>query len=1737
MRSIQGMWRKTLAAIAISCAGSVPPALADPHPNTAGGVDVNQVFHVGDVDNINLFNGALTVSLPLGISYPVGGNLSYRLNLVANSNPWEFYLQSYSDRSEWQDSVPTHCSNAGLGWRVSFGAVRFGYPFFPGSAVCATTSDSTANGAYAIYEGPDGSQHLFYATLHPNASDPDDSFNGVQDSIFTGTENVVYTRDGSYLRLKRYNAGQANETTTIEFPDGAIHTFGADGRVTQMADAFVDGLGRHVNTVNISYLTAGCPPFEVPDGASQPETGCWQISDSQGRTQWIFFRSDLAPYTNTSYYGSLISRIVLTAFKGTQALYRFHYTVSSPFARGCPADDPHQPATTTAPILTSVDLPDGSYAIQAFLPALQSMHTCEPGSGSPAGLTLPTHGTLAWTYQQYFFPAPASRVYFRQNSPGVKTRTADDGRNNVGTWNYATQLNGITELVNTVTDPDGNRFVRYFSAAVSAGTSSSGWGPDQNQYDYGKPYTPLSSIQGSTVPGQSPLPVGLSEQVFDALGSLRRTEYVRVEHDQIDPYVDPANSFIDAANNNGRVAERLTVYNDDCNPGCTQGGYVDQDFDGVGHFRLRTTTGTFAGNNSHAEQHLWNPGRRSYGITPYTNTYVGSYLYVPPTAPWLFTLKQFEKRKENGVFELRTFCQDPNNGFLLRRRLYTQHTNNPNAMSATDVIAQFTPELSNPNDPQSVTGNLGGELYFGGDNSPVTPTSSDLCQQALPANPEYRIGHSFNHGTEAVSQYGGTGFYSLWHEIDASTGLVAVSRDTAGIPTSFMYDSSGRLVYIEPQDGAWTQYLFNLSNNPVLLTVQRQQNHSPGTVLAQTRYSYDGFGRLIRTDLTMADGTTSSKYTNYDALGRTASESEQGSTYYQSYLTQYLNYDPFGRAGIIRPADSATVGSAHDVTLSYNGVQSVSRTVRIGQSWNGTSVAEAPATTTETYDRLGRLASVSEPSGANGAQVTTSYGYDQSNRLTTVATTAAGTTQNRGFNYDGRGFLASETHPETASAKSYSLYDSRGHVHRTLDGVNDLSYTYDAAERPRLIYNTAYGPNCTPNPITTPTCVKQFTYDSVAAGALGRLYQASRYNHPFLGGPHTSKWTYTNTYQGPDGRLSQRTLAHVFDGQATGDQETFTQSWTYTQLGKIDTEAYPDCAAAFTRCAGTGGRAVPNAYSNGFLVAVNGYTGGAGITYHPNGMVSGVGHINGVTATYGRDPNYMARPASISVSGPSGSFWSSGSYAYDGAGNVTQIGHGYYLYDRVSRLATGQVETNAVDDPNPALDAFATQAMSYDAFGNLTTLGAIATPTSPATNQLTGGSYDAAGNLRSWNEGPPTNNVAHYDYDELNQLQHFQVGAQEWFYMYDANDERVWSYQNANPRFDRWTLRSLDGKVRRMFEVSNYVWNSWTAPNLWEDYIYRDGLLLSSSLNTLERRHMDVDHLGTMRLRTNRVGQQPSYHVYLPYGEESAATFSAADAERMKFTGHERDLADPTSDQDDLDYLHARHANPLTGRFLSPDTARGRPKAPQSWNRYAYTLGNPLRYVDPSGGDPLDVLSGFVNAVGSDVLFGSGREKPPSKDYATGQKIGDAIALIGGAYEAGQGGAVGLAAALCTAGSAGGCAPLSVPTLAVAGVAVVHGAATATIASKNLQQGISQMSSESGSSSAGNVKTLSSSRLKSLGVDAEQAKLEIAGKAAAGRFNIGVDGNGTVWLVPVEKGGSSINTGLTLSDLPRLSPK
>lgn len=115
------------------------------------------------------------------------------------------------------------------------------------------------------------------------------------------------------------------------------------------------------------------------------------------------------------------------------------------------------------------------------------------------------------------------------------------------------------------------------------------------------------------------------------------------------------------------------------------------------------------------------------------------------------------------------------------------------------------------------------------------------------------------------------------------------------------------------------------------------------------------------------------------------------------------------------------------------------------------------------------------------------------------------------------------------------------------------------------------------------------------------------------------------------------------------------------------------------------------------------------------------------------------------------------------------------------------------------------------------------------------------------------------------------------------------------------------------------------------------------------------DQLGTPRMIADKTGSLAGIkrHDYLPFGEElfagsggrTSAQGYLGDSVRQKWVGYERD------GETGLDYAQARYYASTQGRFTSPDPllASGQPALPQSWNRYTYSINNPLANVDPSG--------------------------------------------------------------------------------------------------------------------------------------------------------------------------------------------
>jgi RHS repeat-associated protein len=197
---------------------------------------------------------------------------------------------------------------------------------------------------------------------------------------------------------------------------------------------------------------------------------------------------------------------------------------------------------------------------------------------------------------------------------------------------------------------------------------------------------------------------------------------------------------------------------------------------------------------------------------------------------------------------------------------------------------------------------------------------------------------------------------------------------------------------------------------------------------------------------------------------------------------------------------------------------------------------------------------------------------------------------------------------------------------------------------------------------------------------------------------------------------------------------------------------------------------------------------------------------------------------------------------------------------------------------------------------------------------------------------------------------------------YDGEGRQMAYCQNTQPCTRQGAVEQYfyDGEGRRVERVGT---DGTTV------YVYDAGGQLAAEYATAPpaasgMRYLTADHLGTTRAIADESGKLVECHDYYPFGEE--VMFGASDPRaglacygtvaygQPGFTGKERDK------ETDLDYFGARYLSGAQGRFTSADPLlnSGRPWDPQAWNRYAYGLNNPLKFVDPSGLYELDNTCG-----------------------------------------------------------------------------------------------------------------------------------------------------------------------------------
>lgn len=1556
-----------IAAILLLAVLLATPLHAQQHENVAKGFAADKVYQFSDLDPINLFNLSLNVALPIGPKYPANGNLHWGLGVHYSGNNWSpigrtvnvsnpsqpAHYVTYIAYQPYEYTNTGLSWNAGLGWNVSFGRL-----LPPGVEPCVCWT----------YESEDGAKHDFFPTLHEtNSAEPSE-------------DGVGYSSDGSYLRMTTVGTSWRD----VEFPDGTIRRFPyGGGRATEIRDHF----NNRISIVADSQQN-GLPRWRIDDGSRVAYVN-FILIDGFSIVKTIDLPAILGRRAiYTFHYGITPDHIVSYAADAPDG----SASVSRRYPDKAAVDCNVAPAVRV-PVLTSIVLADGSSfemhydlgddgaSFSRAYPAgtsptpstICTAFNVTPGfSGNLTSLRLPTLGTLEWDYTRYVFPGEGAvshqRIEFSDltsvredvltSAEGVRERRERDADSTLlSRRTYAmryykvrtddTAYAALTTVKSwsdfTAAQPLGSVFsraVHYFSVGTTpGGIAKTG--------EYSLPFTrfPFTAASGDPEAADSALlgynetdPVTgvanpdpadgsrfLSTKLYDGAGHLLQYKYVAYEGD------DPDIGGGQQADRRQR-SERI-VWNDAHGNAATDAVTLYSDFDGLGHYRTTTESGSgYATSSTRTTTTAFNRADDAAGGTildsgSYSPSDASSFSMVPSSAPWILETFTRQTVTEGSDSTTTLSCFDRATGLLLRRRTMSGST-----PAADDLLAVQTPDAH---------GNIATEQSFGGARSDLA--AGPLCSMPLPP-PVYETRHECQFGVLARTRAFDPAanallpFSSLDQSIDPA-GLALTSTDSAGLVTTYDYDSLGRLGTVTPPGGE-TPTVYSWANasasSPAAVTISRTAS---ATNAPEDQFLFDGLGRLSLERRKQHDGSYATRATRYDALGRRAAVSEWETT--PSHWTS-TTFDLFNRPLTITSPDG------HTSTLAYSANASLIRSTPLQLS----SLGEALATVTELYDRFGRLVLLREGSGTNNAPVDTSYTYDAGNRLTSATTLG----QTRTFTYDHRGLLTASTSPEKA-AVSYGPYDARGHALRVVDGPFDLTYAYDAAERLRTVTQTGGAD------------LKTFTYATanVPAGCTsgctewsnGHLLSATRrHDDAALGG--TVNVTETWHYADPAGRPSSRDTSISSTTLLPG--ATFTTSQTYDALGQVRQLTYPRCTAPAACAAATPLRNASRAYAHGWLTSVDGDAGNyATLSYQPNGLVATVSHANGVDETWIGDPSGLPRPCAIFASGKgthltanasapcgttfaldagatTGVQWTTGRYAYDGAGNVTSIGMKRYVYDAASRLV-------AENDGSAYWSTY-----RYDPFGNLTQQSFVhqggdfvarslsATPVDPSTNHLTAATYDAAGNMTATAADA---SASTFTWDAAGTMRSLADPGRELHFLYTAGDERIATVALPPSLVPRttWTLRGFDNQLLRTVTNDGTSW-SWT-----EDEVWRDGALLATVTPTTTR-HPILDHLGTPRLITDTSPTaSPASNDFSSFG--SGGTLASGS---LQFTAHERDFGPDATRT--FDYMHARYYSAALSRFLSVDPAVDAARAshePQLWNGYAYARGNPLTAKDPTG--------------------------------------------------------------------------------------------------------------------------------------------------------------------------------------------
>jgi RHS repeat-associated protein len=183
--------------------------------------------------------------------------------------------------------------------------------------------------------------------------------------------------------------------------------------------------------------------------------------------------------------------------------------------------------------------------------------------------------------------------------------------------------------------------------------------------------------------------------------------------------------------------------------------------------------------------------------------------------------------------------------------------------------------------------------------------------------------------------------------------------------------------------------------------------------------------------------------------------------------------------------------------------------------------------------------------------------------------------------------------------------------------------------------------------------------------------------------------------------------------------------------------------------------------------------------------------------------------------------------------------------------------------------------------------------------------------------------------DAENRVTSATNGGASGTYTYDGNGLRVEKVSGSTT-----TVTIFSGGQ----DIAEYV-NGAAPSSPTNEYIYW-GSQQIASIQSGVIHYLHSDQL-SLRMRTDSSGNVADQRGTYPFGE----TWYSPTGAPWMFTSYYRDT------ESGNDYAMARFYSNPTARFTSPDPLAGSIANPQSLNRYAYVLSDPLNLIDPLGLD------------------------------------------------------------------------------------------------------------------------------------------------------------------------------------------